>query len=118
MVAAMANLGNAYFARQRYDTAIEQYRRALALAPDDESVRCNLAAAYSNTALYEKAAAEYLLAIRIEPQFARAHKGLVYPLYRLGRCEEALEHAAIAAELGEQADAKLVAALKEECGND
>jgi len=118
LVAAMNNLGNAYFARKRYDAAMEQYRRALELAPDDETARCNLAAAYSNKGLYEEAAGEYTLALRIEPQLARAHKGLVYAMYRLGRCRQALEHAAIASELGEEPDSELLAALKEECGND
>ena len=55
MVAALANLGNAYFGQQKYDAAIGQYKKAIRIRPDDGTIHYNLAAAYFNKTNYELA---------------------------------------------------------------
>jgi len=55
--------GNRYLARQEFDTAIEYYSNALHLYPGNARFLYNRAIAYENVGEYEKAGADYALAL-------------------------------------------------------
>jgi tetratricopeptide (TPR) repeat protein len=67
-----SNLGAALAALGRYGEAIEAYRAALAMAPDDARVRYNLALAHYKSADIERAAAELEALRERQPDDLRA----------------------------------------------
>jgi len=109
MIAALANLGSAYFAKADYDAAIEQYKKAVRIKPDDPAIHYNLGAAYSNKADYEAAVAEHLRAVELEPEMADAHNGLAFAYYKLKEYELAWKYIKMA----EQLDADITEDLSE-----
>jgi tetratricopeptide (TPR) repeat protein len=112
-VAALASLGNAYFGQEKYDAAIEQYRRAVRIRPDDGAIRYNLGAAYSNKEEYRQAVIEYRKAVEIEPGRGDAHNGLVFAYYKLEKYDLAAKHIKIAEESGVEIDEDLFAAIED-----
>jgi Flp pilus assembly protein TadD len=113
MTAALANLGNAYFKKQNYDAAIEQYKKAVQITPNESTIHYNLGAAYSNGGQYEQAVAEYGKAVEIDPKMGDAHNGLAFALYRLEKYDLAWHHIKIAEELGVEISKELLAAIKD-----
>jgi len=113
MLAAVANLGNAYFAKKDYDAAIEQYKKAIRIKPDDAAIHYNLGAAYSNKGDYEAAVKEHLRAIELEPKMSDAHNGLIFAYYKLGEYEEAWKHIETAKQQGVNVPEDLVAAVED-----
>ncbi len=107
------NLGNAYFGKQEYDAAIEQYKKAIGIKPGDGTIHYNLGASYSNKGLYEQAVTEYLRAVEIEPEMADAHNGLGFGFYKLKRYDLAWKHIKIAEELGAEITKGLLAAIED-----
>jgi Flp pilus assembly protein TadD len=114
MVSALANLGNAYFSQEKYDAAIEQYRRAIQVKPDDSGLRYNLGAAHSNKGEYQQAIIEYRKAVELKPEMGDAHNGLAFAYYKLEKYDLAAEHIGIAEELGAEISAELLAAIEGE----
>jgi len=113
MVAALVNLGNAYFGEEEYDAAIEQYKRAVRIKPDDGTLYYNLGAAYSNKEDYEQAVAAHLRAVEIEPKMSDAHSGLAIAFYRLKKYDLAWHHIKIAEELGVEIEEDLLEAIED-----
>ena len=62
-----SNLGAAYSGLGRYDNAIEEYKRALALARANETIRFNLALAYYKAAYFSEAALELTMFLTTSP---------------------------------------------------
>jgi tetratricopeptide (TPR) repeat protein len=112
MLAALVNLGNAYFGQEKYDAAIEQYRKAARIDPNEAMIRYNLGAAYSNNSNYRQAVAEYLRAVEIEPELSDAHYGLAVGFYQLKQYDLARIHLKIAEKLGVDVPKDQLDALK------
>jgi tetratricopeptide (TPR) repeat protein len=113
MTAALANLGNAYFARGKYDAAVEQYKKAVRIKGDDAVIYYNLGAAYSNSGRYKEAVAEYLKAIEREPGVGDAHNGLGFGFYKLKEYDLAWKHIKKAEELGVDVAEDLLAVIED-----
>jgi tetratricopeptide (TPR) repeat protein len=70
------NLGNAYLSQGLTDMAIEQYRTALKLKPDNVGAHYNLGNAYLAKGLADMAIEQYQTVLRLEPDYAEAHNNL------------------------------------------
>ncbi len=102
---AGSNLGAALAALGRYPEAIEAYRGAVALAPEDGRIRYNLALAYYKSADLVRAAAELEALHARQPDDARATMLLADCRLRLGEpaAVEALLRPLAAAQPGNRA---------------
>lgn len=69
-VDALVQLGNLYYDHHVYPEAIEYYRRALDLRPNDFNVRTDLGTAYWYSGSPEKAVAEYEKALAARPAYS------------------------------------------------
>jgi len=72
-----------------YNRAIEYYREAIRINPDDAAAHYNLGSALQNLERYDEAEEEYREAIRINPDLAEAHYNLGNLLKDLKRYAEA-----------------------------
>ena len=72
--------GNAYRRQQKYDKAIADYNRALALEPNHRWAYVNRGNAYRRQQKYDKAIADYNRALALEPnhRWAYVNRGLVH----------------------------------------
>jgi tetratricopeptide (TPR) repeat protein len=89
---AHLNLGNAYSARQQYDQAIAEYKKAVELDP-------NLAAAYNSLgymyrAMNDDSSAEQAFKkyVEIMPNDPNPHDSYAELLMKMGRFDESIEH--------------------------
>jgi tetratricopeptide (TPR) repeat protein len=94
--AAVNTRGVALAAQERYDEAIEQYRRAVTLwmsadSTDRKFALHNWGDALQGKELYEEAAEKYREAIQVDPEFAVAHNDLGRALAAQERYDEAIE---------------------------
>jgi tetratricopeptide (TPR) repeat protein len=92
MTAALVNLANIHYARDRAVEAEALYERALALDPAGFEARYNLGNVLHDSGRYEAAASCYRRALEIEPAYADAHFYLAVTLEKLGRSAEAKAH--------------------------
>jgi tetratricopeptide (TPR) repeat protein len=76
----------------RYEVAIEGWRKALALTPDDARARNNLGLCLAQLGRRDQAAAEWEKAVQLDPGLAHAHNNLATELWRRGKLEEAEGH--------------------------
>lgn len=88
---ALVGLGNLYFDNQQYQQAVEYYRRALKIKPDDPNVRTDLAICYTYLDLLDLAASELKQVIEKYPNHAQAHFNLAIVYQRMGRIKDAIE---------------------------
>jgi len=84
-------LGLAYGDSGMYKEAIEAYKQAIRLNPDDAEAHNNLGIAYGESGMYEEAIEAFKQAIRIEPDDAKAHSNLGFAYSELGMYREATE---------------------------
>ena len=63
-------LGRAYFLARRYEEAIEAYKTAIKLDPDNQYAHIGLAATYADLGKEEEARTEASEILRIEPSFS------------------------------------------------
>jgi tetratricopeptide (TPR) repeat protein len=70
--------------------AVDQFRQALQLNPNDASARFNLAALLAELGQNEEAISHFQQAIRVRPDFVEAHFELAKTLASVGRSEEAV----------------------------
>jgi tetratricopeptide (TPR) repeat protein len=75
-VDARINLGAGLAAQGRLDEAIEQYRQALRLTPDDAAIHYNLGNALLRKGQRAEAVRAYEEALRLKPDFAAARQAL------------------------------------------
>lgn len=90
-------VGDLYVEDGRFDEAIAEYRKSIALNPESASTHYNLGYALSVRAggagrAGAEAASEFREALRIDPEYAQAHNNLGALLELQGRTDEALEH--------------------------
>lgn len=87
---ALVGLGNLYFDNQQYQQAVEYYRRALKINPDDPNVRTDLAICYIYLDLLDLAQTELQQVISKYPNHAQAHFNLAIVYQRMGRIKDAI----------------------------
>ena len=92
MTAALVNLANIHYARDRAVEAESLYQRALAIDPGSFEARYNLGNVLHDSGRYDGAADCYRRALEIEPAYAEAHFYLAVTLEKLGRSSEAKAH--------------------------
>lgn len=71
---ALVQVGNIYYDTQRYDQAIEYYKQALTVDPNDVDVRTDLGTAYWYAGGADKAkeaVASFELALKVRPAYAQ-----------------------------------------------
>ena len=101
-VVARIMLGDYLAHADKLDEAIENYREALAIAPNDTfaaNVRCTLGPVLDRAGHPAEAEKEFREALRIDPNFFLAHYDLGIHFVLLGRREEAIEQFTIARRL-------------------
>jgi tetratricopeptide (TPR) repeat protein len=78
--ALLVKLGNLYYDKQVYAPAIDYYRRALELHPNDINVRTDLGTAYWYAGFPQNAIAEYKKSLQVDPGHAQTlfNMGVVY----------------------------------------
>jgi cytochrome c-type biogenesis protein CcmH/NrfG len=93
MTAVVDSIHNANKALERgqIDEAIETYRYALTLKPDEADAHYKLGIAFGRKGLTEKAVEQYQMAIRLKPDFLDAHINLGNSFFVEGRIDNAIE---------------------------
>jgi tetratricopeptide (TPR) repeat protein len=92
MAAALVNLANIHYARDRAVEAEALYRQALVADPGSFEAHYNLGNVLHDSGRYEGAADCYRRALEVEPGYADAHFYLAVALEKLGRSAEAKAH--------------------------
>ncbi len=77
------------YERERFDEAIDLFRRAIALDSDRATFHCNLAVAYGEKRMDDEAFAEYQRTLELDPRNARALVDLGYFYSEREQYEEA-----------------------------
>jgi tetratricopeptide (TPR) repeat protein len=88
---AYFQIGYCYDELGNYTKAIEAYKQAIRINPDDAYVHCNLGAVYGSLGLYKDAIEAFKQAIRIDPDDAKAHYCLGLAYDSLGLYKDAIE---------------------------
>lgn len=84
-------LGVAYGDAGMYKEAIDAYKQAIRIKPDDAKAHNNLGVAYAESGMYKEAIEAYKQAIRIKPDDAKAHDNLGNAYAESGMHKEAIE---------------------------
>ena len=84
-------LGAAYYESGRYEVAIEAWKQAIRIDPDNSDTHYNLGLVYYESGMYKEAIEACKQAIRIKPDFADAHNNLGLSYYNSGKYKEAIE---------------------------
>jgi tetratricopeptide (TPR) repeat protein len=92
MTAALVNLANIHYARDRAIEAEALYEKALAIDPSSFEGQYNLGNVLHDSARFEAAARCYRGALAIDPSYADAHFYLAVTLEKLGRSSDAKPH--------------------------
>jgi Flp pilus assembly protein TadD len=85
------NLGVSLQAQGQLDAAIESYRSAVALKPDDAEAHSNLGTALQLQGQFEAAIESFRRAIGLKPEAAGAHSNLGVALQAQGQLDAAIE---------------------------
>ncbi|KAJ5698473.1 Small glutamine-rich tetratricopeptide repeat-containing protein 2 [Penicillium macrosclerotiorum] len=83
--------GNALMAKKDYNAAIEQYTKALEIAPANPIYLSNRAAAFSASGQHEKAADDAELAVAVDPKYSKAWSRLGLARFDMGDYHAAKE---------------------------
>ena len=78
--------------QSRLGEALEEYRQAVALAPQDAQARRFLASALARLGKFDQAEPHYLAALQLAPQDPQVHLGLGQVRFQQGRFDEAVQH--------------------------
>ncbi|MBU2514061.1 tetratricopeptide repeat protein [bacterium] len=81
--------GNLYFEQKRLAAAAEEYKRAIALNPDEDRFYYNLGLVYYSLSLYYQAIIEYQNAIERNPGFQEAWYNLALAFEKVDETEKA-----------------------------
>ncbi|XP_041008721.1 inactive TPR repeat-containing thioredoxin TTL3-like [Juglans microcarpa x Juglans regia] len=105
-------MGNEDYKSGRFAEALALYDAAIAIDPNKPSYRSNKSAALAALGRLFEAVFECREAIRIEPQYHRAHHRLATLYFRLGEAEKALYHFKHAGPEADQVDIAKVKTLQ------
>jgi tetratricopeptide (TPR) repeat protein len=86
------NLGAALQSEDRFDEAIEHYRRAIALRSDYAPAYNNMGAALRARGQVPEAIASYERALALRPDYREAHYNLANALLDQGKVDDAIDH--------------------------
>jgi tetratricopeptide (TPR) repeat protein len=92
LVAALINLGNLHYARNRLTEALALYEQAISLAPDYFEAYYNRANVLHDASRFEQATESYAAALELDPGHAEAHFYRAVTLEKLERSVEARPH--------------------------
>jgi tetratricopeptide (TPR) repeat protein len=92
LVAALINLGNLHYSKNRLTEALALYEQAISLAPDYFEAQYNRANVLHDGGRFEQAAASYAAALELDPTHAEAHFYRAVTLEKLERSAEARPH--------------------------
>jgi tetratricopeptide (TPR) repeat protein len=95
----LSDNGLEYYRRGEYEKSIEEWKKALALDPNDAAAVSNLGAALNGAGRLEEAAAQFRRAFEIDPENARAHSNMGIALARAKKYGEAAKYFERAIEL-------------------
>ena len=72
--------GNSYLSLGLLDKAIDEYKQALSIDPDDAIIHNNIGIAYAGEGRFDKAMPAFRQALKIDPNYIGAHfnLGIVY----------------------------------------
>ncbi|MCL5022906.1 MAG: tetratricopeptide repeat protein [Nitrospirae bacterium] len=90
--AAHRNLGLCYMQKGMTKEAVEEYQRAVAIAPADLEARRGLVLAYEKAVLLDEAIGQYRLLLDLDPGSAETHGRLAVALAKKGMTKEAVSH--------------------------
>ena len=90
--AALVNLANIHYARDRAIEAEALYEKALTIDPSGFEAQYNLGNVLHDSGRFEAAARCYRGALAIDPAYADAHFYLAVTLEKLGRSSDAKPH--------------------------
>jgi hypothetical protein len=76
----------------RHEAAAAEWRRALALDPENSKAHTNLGISLLGAGAQDEALAELRKAVELKPGYAEAHNNLGVALVQIGRPEEAIPH--------------------------
>ena len=88
---AYNNLGNTLYEANRIPEAMDLFKQALRINPDNDAAYYNLGTALALTGRMSEAIDQYEQALRIKPNFAKAHNNLGNALLLTGRTSEAID---------------------------
>ncbi|XP_028761734.1 inactive TPR repeat-containing thioredoxin TTL3 [Neltuma alba] len=88
----MKRTGNELYRRGNFVEALSLYDRAISISPNNAAYRSNRAAALTALGRLAEAAKECEEAVKLEPNYARAHQRLASLCLRLGHIEPAKRH--------------------------
>lgn len=83
--------GNNYFHKGSYDEAVAEYRKALALDPDNADARYDIANSYHRKGLSGEAVEQYLKALEVKPNHLPARNNLALIYFEQGNYSKAVE---------------------------
>ncbi|KAK7324536.1 hypothetical protein VNO77_28171 [Canavalia gladiata] len=84
--------GNEHYKRGHFADALNFYDRAIAMSPASAAYRSNRAAALTGLGRLGEAVRECEEAVRLDPNYGRAHQRLASLFVRLGQVENARKH--------------------------
>ncbi|KAL0715278.1 hypothetical protein Bca4012_064600 [Brassica carinata] len=85
-------VGNEMYKKGLFGEALKLYDRAIALSPANAAYRSNRAAALTGLARVGEAVKECEEALRLDPNYGRAHQRLASLLIRVGQVDSARKH--------------------------
>ena len=89
---AMNNMGNAYSAQKRWDSAIEYFEQAIetSLYATPHFPMSNLGAVYYEQGDYRRSEQYYRDALKLQPNFVQALRGIARTYMAMGRVDDAI----------------------------
>ena len=88
--ASFNDKGKAHLSAGRYKEAVEAFKQAVRLKPDDAEAHTNLGVAYRSLKRFDEAAASFKEAIRLKPDWAVPHIHLGITYLNTDRAKEAI----------------------------
>ena len=82
-------LGNDAFLAKNYETAIENFTRAIEIDPNNHVYFSNRSGCYASLNIWQKALEDGEASIRINPSFVKGYSRVGLALFKLGKHEEA-----------------------------
>ena len=98
-LSAHNNLGGALAGQGKTAEAIEHFRIAERIDPDDVKVHVNLGSALTSQGKIDEAIEHFRIALRINPDLAEGHNNLGIALAGQGKTAEAIEHFRMAVQI-------------------
>jgi protein involved in polysaccharide export with SLBB domain/Flp pilus assembly protein TadD len=110
-------IGLAHYESKQFKNAVDAFKRASRLKPNDADIHYNLGLAYYSSNMYKEAAKAYEQAIKLKPDWSDAHFRLGWMYYILGKKEASFEQYKILQTLNPEQANTLYRIIKVETAN-